>query len=123
MAGVDVPVWPCEHFYLLTNPVEGISGNLPTLSDHDSHLYIRDDSGGLLIGCFEPMGKSIDPRQIGGQLLASRMGALLPRRGRQRLSFAFRLHFDVAHPRLQLQQFRGKCNVLLLFYPLDWTPT
>jgi len=65
MAGVEVPLWPCEHFYLLTNPLDGISGNLPTLSDHDSHLYIRDDSGGLLVGCFEPMGKAIDPEQIG----------------------------------------------------------
>lgn len=65
MAGVEVPVWPCEHFYLLTNPVDGISGNIPTLSDHDGHLYIRDDSGGLLVGCFEPMGKSIDPERIG----------------------------------------------------------
>ena len=65
MAGVEVPVWPCEHYYLLTNPIDGISGNLPTLSDHDSHLYIRDDSGGLLVGCFEPMGKAIDPDKIG----------------------------------------------------------
>jgi len=65
MAGVDVPVWPCEHFYLLTNPIDGISGNLPTLSDHDNHLYIRDDSGGLLVGCFEPEGKAIDPGRIG----------------------------------------------------------
>ncbi len=65
MAGVDVPVWPCEHFYLLTKPVDGISGNMPTLSDHDSHLYIRDDSGGLLVGCFEPMGKPIDPDGLG----------------------------------------------------------
>jgi 4-methylaminobutanoate oxidase (formaldehyde-forming) len=65
MAGVEAPVWPCEHFYLLTNPIDGISGNLPTLSDHDSHLYIRDDSGGLLVGCFEPVGKAIDPEQIG----------------------------------------------------------
>ncbi|MCP4236165.1 MAG: FAD-dependent oxidoreductase [Aestuariibacter sp.] len=65
LAGVDIPVWPCEHFYLLTNPVEGIVTNLPTLSDHDNHLYIRDDSGGLLVGCFEPMGKPIDPERIG----------------------------------------------------------
>ena len=65
MAGVDIPVWPCEHFYLLTNPIDGISGNLPTLSDHDSHLYIRDDSGGLLVGCFEPIGKAISPEKIG----------------------------------------------------------
>lgn len=65
MAGAAVPVWPCEHFYLLTKPIEGISGNLPTLSDHDSHLYIRDDSGGLLVGCFEPLGKAIDPDRLG----------------------------------------------------------
>jgi 4-methylaminobutanoate oxidase (formaldehyde-forming) len=61
MAGADVPLLACEHFYLLTKPVEGITGNMPTLSDHDSHLYIRDDSGGLLVGCFEPMGKPIPP--------------------------------------------------------------
>lgn len=65
MAGVDAPLYPCEHFYLLTQPVGEITGNLPTLSDHDSHLYIRDDSGGLLIGCFEPVGKAISPQQIG----------------------------------------------------------
>ena len=61
MAGADVPALACEHFYLLTKPIEGITGNMPTLSDHDSHLYIRDDSGGLLVGCFEPMGKPIEP--------------------------------------------------------------
>lgn len=61
MAGAEVPLWPCEHFYLLTKPIEGITGNMPTLSDHDNHLYIRDDSGGLLVGCFEPMGKAIKP--------------------------------------------------------------
>ena len=61
MAGAEVPALACEHFYLLTKPVEGITGNMPTLSDHDSHLYIRDDSGGLLVGCFEPMGKPIAP--------------------------------------------------------------
>lgn len=65
LAGVGAPVWPCEHFYLLTKPVDGISGNMPTLADHDAHLYIRDDSGGLLIGCFEPMGKAISPEQLG----------------------------------------------------------
>ncbi|MDD9922376.1 MAG: FAD-dependent oxidoreductase [Boseongicola sp.] len=61
MAGAEVPLLACEHFYLLTKPVEGITGNMPTLSDHDHHLYIRDDSGGLLVGCFEPMGKPIEP--------------------------------------------------------------
>lgn len=65
LAGVDIPVYPCEHFYLLTKPIDGIRGNVPTLSDHDSHLYIRDDSGGLLVGCFEPLGKPISPETLG----------------------------------------------------------
>jgi glycine cleavage system aminomethyltransferase T/glycine/D-amino acid oxidase-like deaminating enzyme len=65
MADVSAPVWPCEHFYLLTKPVEGITGNVPTLSDHDGHLYIRDDSGGLLVGCFEPGARPIDPARLG----------------------------------------------------------
>ena len=65
MADVEVPVWPCEHFYLLTQPIDGIEGNVPSLSDHDGHLYIRDDSGGLLIGCFEPGARPIDPDRLG----------------------------------------------------------
>lgn len=65
MAGAGAPVWPCEHFYLLTRPVEGMKGNVPTLSDHDGHLYIRDDSGGILVGCFEPRGKPIAPEALG----------------------------------------------------------
>ena len=65
MAGADAPLLPCEHFYLLTKPVEGITGTMPTLSDQDSRLYIRDDSGGLLVGCFEPMGKPIAPGTLG----------------------------------------------------------
>lgn len=66
MAGAEVPVQACEHFYLLTDAIEGTEGNLPTLSDHDGHLYIRDDSGGLLVGCFEPKGKPIAPGVLDG---------------------------------------------------------
>ncbi len=65
MAGVAVPTWSCEHFYLLTKEVPEIKGSLPTLSDHDSHLYIRDETGGFLVGCFEPHARAIDPDKIG----------------------------------------------------------
>ena len=59
MAGVSVPLHACEHFYLLTKPIPGIEGHLPTLGDHDHYLYLRDDVGGLLVGCFEPKAKGI----------------------------------------------------------------
>jgi glycine cleavage system T protein len=65
MAGASVPVWPCEHFYLLTRPVPGAERPMPTLSDHDGHLYIRDESQGLLVGCFEPSARPIDPGTLG----------------------------------------------------------
>lgn len=65
IAGTIAPVWPCEHFYLLTKPVPGAEQPLPTLSDHDSYFYIRDQSQGLLVGCFEPWAKPIDPARLG----------------------------------------------------------
>ena len=64
MGGAMAPVWPCEHSYLLTRTVPGVRRNLPTLSDHDGHLYIRDEGGGFLIGCFEPGAKPIDPKRF-----------------------------------------------------------
>jgi len=67
MGGAQAPVLACEHFCLLTKPIDGIGGNLPTLSDHDGHLYVRDDSGGLLVGCFEPVGKPIAPGVLGDE--------------------------------------------------------
>jgi 4-methylaminobutanoate oxidase (formaldehyde-forming) len=38
MAGVAAPLHACEHFYLLTEPLDSITEPLPTLSDHDGHL-------------------------------------------------------------------------------------
>ena len=86
MAGVAAPVWPCEHFYLLTKPVAGAERPMASLSDHDSYLYIRDESQGLLVGCFEPWARPIDPARLGEdfafQLLAEdwdHFEAMMPR--------------------------------------------
>ena len=64
MAGVSAPLHACEHFYLLTEIINSINGPLPTLSDHDGHLYLRDEGGGLLIGCFEPKAKPLGLENI-----------------------------------------------------------
>jgi glycine cleavage system aminomethyltransferase T/glycine/D-amino acid oxidase-like deaminating enzyme len=58
-ASAFAPMFACEHFYLLTDRMEGVSPNLPMLRDADSHLYVREDVGGLLVGCFEPNPRSI----------------------------------------------------------------
>jgi len=64
MVGVSAPLHACEHFYLLTEQMDSVTAPLPTLSDHDGHLYLRDEGGGLLIGCFEPQGKALDIDQL-----------------------------------------------------------
>ncbi len=74
LAGVSAPLHACEHFYLLTQPMEEITGHLPTLGDHDAHLYLRDDVGGLLVGSFEPNARAIGldklPQDFAFDLLA-----------------------------------------------------
>src|SRR5712691_1092978 len=55
--GVTVPVFPVEHFYAVTRPIEGVSPNLPVLRDYDGHIYVREEVGGLLVGGFEPVAK------------------------------------------------------------------
>ena len=55
--GVSIPLYPAEHFYVITEPIENLSPTLPVIRDFDSSTYIKEDAGKLLIGIFE--GKSI----------------------------------------------------------------
>ena len=55
--GVSIPLYPAEHFYVITDPIENLSKTLPVIRDFDSSTYFKEDAGKLLIGIFE--GKSI----------------------------------------------------------------
>jgi heterotetrameric sarcosine oxidase gamma subunit len=55
--GVDVPLQACEHFYIVTDPMEGMSPDLPVMRDMDHCAYFKEDAGKLLIGAFEPVAK------------------------------------------------------------------
>lgn len=55
--GVTVPVWPVEHFYAVTRPIDGVTRDLPVLRDLDACVYVREEVGGLLFGGFEPIAK------------------------------------------------------------------
>ncbi len=57
LAGVDVPLQATEHYYLLTEPIEGVSADLPILEDVDTYSYFREEVGGLMLGLFEPVAK------------------------------------------------------------------
>ncbi len=55
--GVAVPLHAAEHFYIVTEPMQGLPGNLPVLRVQDECAYYKEDAGKLLMGCFEPVAK------------------------------------------------------------------
>ncbi len=55
--GVNVPLHACEHFYIVTEPFEGVTPDLPVLRDYDSWSYFKEDAGKILLGAFEPVAK------------------------------------------------------------------
>jgi glycine cleavage system T protein len=56
-AGVNVPLQACEHFYLVTEPIEGIRPGMPTVRDPGGYTYFKEEGGKLMVGFFEPRGK------------------------------------------------------------------
>jgi len=52
--GVVIPNQAAEHYYLITDEIEGMSPDLPILEDPSVHAYFREETGGLMIGMFEP---------------------------------------------------------------------
>ncbi len=55
LAGVSVPLQAIEHAYLISEPFEGVSRDLPIFEDPDRFAYYREEVGGLMVGLFEPV--------------------------------------------------------------------
>ena len=55
--GVSVPLHAAEHYYLITEPIEGMHPDMPIVEDPDLFAYYREESGGLMLGLFEPVAK------------------------------------------------------------------
>jgi len=72
LAGVNVPLIPMAHEYLITRP-SGLPLDLPTMRDPSLLVYFRGESGGLLMGGYErrpaPWGLDGIPADFNGQLL------------------------------------------------------
>jgi 4-methylaminobutanoate oxidase (formaldehyde-forming) len=54
MAGVSVPLQSVEHQYMVTEAIEGVERDLPTLRDPDRLIYFKEEVGGLVMGGYEP---------------------------------------------------------------------
>ena len=57
MAGVNVPLQACEHYYLISEAIEGVHKMLPILRDPGNSAYIREEAGKIMLGFFEPVAK------------------------------------------------------------------
>ncbi len=56
MAGVNVPLHACEHFYIVTENIPDLK-QLPVLRVPDECAYYKEDAGKMLLGAFEPESK------------------------------------------------------------------
>jgi len=73
MVGLELPVVPMAHLYIMTKPIEGVTHTFPNLRDPDLLVYWREEVGGLVTGGYERQpatyGLNGIPRDFKYQLL------------------------------------------------------
>jgi glycine cleavage system T protein len=73
MVGLNLPVTPMAHLYLITKPIDGVKHDFPTLRDPDLLVYWREEVGGIVTGGYErnpaPFGLNGIPKDFKYSLL------------------------------------------------------
>ena len=73
LAGVNVPLIPVQHQYLVTDKIPDLPKDLPTMRDPDNLVYYKEEAGAIAMGGYEhdPIPWSVDgvPREFGQELL------------------------------------------------------
>ena len=54
MAGVNVPLQPVKHQYVVTEKIPGLAADAATIRDPDLLTYFKEEVGGLVFGGYEP---------------------------------------------------------------------
>jgi len=54
MAGINVPLQPVKHQYIITEKIDGLAADAPTIRDPDRRTYFKEEVGGLVMGGYEP---------------------------------------------------------------------
>ncbi|ATN35727.1 FAD-dependent oxidoreductase [Rhizobium sp. ACO-34A] len=54
MAGINVPLQPVKHQYIITEKIDGLATDAPTIRDPDRLTYFKEEVGGLVMGGYEP---------------------------------------------------------------------
>ncbi|MEO0391417.1 MAG: FAD-dependent oxidoreductase [Pseudomonadota bacterium] len=60
MLNTNVPLQACEHFYIVSEPIQGLA-QLPVLRVPDECAYYKEDAGKMMLGAFEPVSKPWGP--------------------------------------------------------------
>lgn len=55
--GANIPLHAAEHFYMVSDPIDGVSADMPSLFCADERAYYKEDAGKLLVGTFEEQAK------------------------------------------------------------------
>ncbi|UCF26882.1 MAG: FAD-dependent oxidoreductase, partial [Chloroflexota bacterium] len=73
LVGLNLPVVPMAHLYIITKPIDGVGHDFPTLRDPDLLVYWREEVGGIITGGYErdpaPFGLDGIPKDFKYQLL------------------------------------------------------
>jgi heterotetrameric sarcosine oxidase gamma subunit len=56
--GVNIPLHACEHFYIVSEPIDALPRNMPVVRVPDECTYYKEDAGKLMVGAFEPKAKA-----------------------------------------------------------------
>lgn len=82
LMGVNLACCGLVHQYLITQPIEGLDGSMPSVRDPDLSVYYKPEANGLVVGCWEPATAAFDadpiPSAFGRELLPPAMDRFEP---------------------------------------------
>ncbi len=67
-AGISVPLQPVKHQYIITERINGLASDTPTVRDPDRRVYFKEEVGGLVMGGYEPDPQAWDTGLPGGDV-------------------------------------------------------
>jgi sarcosine dehydrogenase len=53
LAGVNIPIQPAHHQYMVSEKIEGLGSGMPSVRDPDNLTYFKEEVGGLAAGGYE----------------------------------------------------------------------
>ncbi len=64
MVNADIPLYPCEHYYMVTEKSDQVPNDLPVMRDQSNEAYYKEDAGSILLGAFEKKAIPVDPESL-----------------------------------------------------------